>query len=162
MRIVKTLRSTGRAITSVAVRRQQSSFVSSFNASVESLPMREAVRYVAGNVKVTASEFNAFAESQANALFEYGFASGDTLAIWMKESMEKHVTLVAAAKVGLKVVDIDISICNKEELRVALDMTDCKSIIFDPIVGDIDFLKILRQAIPEFFSYDDTMGQPFH
>ena len=53
--------------------RRASSLVSGVNAAVSSLPMREAVRYSAGNVKVTADELNKFAESHANALTEYGF-----------------------------------------------------------------------------------------
>ena len=136
--------------------------MSSVNAAVASLPMREAVRYTKGNVKVTADEFNKYAESHANALFEYGLVTGDSVAVWMTESQEKHVTLLAAAKLGLKVVEFDASINSMEDLRAALSMAEAKTIIFDPISGDVDQLMLLRKAIPEFFEYDDTYGQPFH
>jgi len=143
--------------------RYASGFVSGVNAAVASLPMREAVRYTKDNVKVTAEQFNKYAESHANALCEWGLAPGNEIAVWMTESMEKHVTLLAAAKIGLKVVDLDMAIESKEDLRAALDiMKDCKSIIFDPVTETSDNLRLLRASIPELFEYDDTMGQPFH
>jgi hypothetical protein len=142
--------------------RRASSLVSGVNAAVSSLPMREAVRYSAGNVKVTADELNKFAESHANALAEYGFKKGDTIALWMKESMEKHVTLLASAKMGMQVVELDESINTKEDVRSALGMAQPMTVMFDPITDSADRLLLLRQAIPELFDYDDTMGQPFH
>ena len=142
--------------------RNASGLVSNFDMAVKSLPMREAVRYTNGNVKVTAEDMKKYADSQANALHEYGFSSGDSIAIWMKESMEKHVTLLAAAKLGLKVVELDTSITSVDDVRAALKISDCKSIIFDPIGDTSDNIKLLRKAIPEFFYYDDTMGTPFH
>jgi hypothetical protein len=142
--------------------RLASSMVSSINAAVASLPMREAVRYTAGNVKVSAEEFNNYADAHANALHEYGFVKGNSIAVWMKDSMEKHVTLLAAAKLGLKVVEFDASIATKEDLRSALGVAAVKSVIFDPVTESTDQLLLLRQAIPELFHYDDTMGQPFH
>ena len=139
-----------------------SSLISELDASVSTLPMREAVRYTAGNVKVEAQSMLHYIDSQANAFYDYGFVEGDTIALWMAESMEKHVSLMAAAKLGLQVVDFDTSIIDVATLRDALKLSKCKSIIFDPITSDCDRLQLLRKSIPEFFYYDDSDGQPFH
>ena len=44
--------------------------------------------------------------------------------------------MLAAAKLGLKVVELDTSITSVDDVRAALKISDCKSIIFDPIGGE--------------------------
>lgn len=131
--------------------RLASSLVNKFEESVASLPMREAVRYTGKNIKWTASEFKHFADSHANALLEHGFTKGDTLALWLPDSAEKHITLLAAAKIGLKIVDIDVALSSVADLRSVLASTACKAIFFNPVTPTQDNLLLLRKAIPEFF-----------
>jgi hypothetical protein len=72
------------------------------------------------------------------------------------------VTLLAAAKMGIKVIDIDPAVNTVASVREALKLASCKAIFFDPVVQDVDYLKLLRKSIPEFFYYDDEYGEQFH
>ena len=131
--------------------RLASSLVTKFEDAVAALPMREAVRYTGKNLKWTASELKGFVDAHANALLEHGFVKGDALAVWLPNSAEKHVTLLAAAKIGLKVVDVDPSLSAVADLRQVLSFSACKAIFFEPVSATQDNLLLLRKAIPEFF-----------
>lgn len=82
--------------------------------------------------------------------------------MWLPESAEKHVTLIAAAQIGLTVVDFGTSVQTVEDLRQSLALSKCKAIFFEPQSETNNNLLLLRKAIPEFFYYDDTYGQMFH
>lgn len=142
--------------------RQASSLVSKFNDSINSLPLREAVRYTEKNLKWTAKEFNVYVDAHANALIDIKFMPGDTIAVWLPECAEKHVILMSAAKIGLKVVDVDTKLTEVADVRSFLKSAECKAIYFKPQHEDTDFLLQLRKAIPEFFEYEDSHGQAFH
>ena len=143
-------------------RRAASTLVAKFSASVSSLPAREAVRYTDKNLKWTAEEFEGYVDAHANALLEQGFLSGEVIGMWLSESPEKHVTLMAAAKMGLEVVDFASSVENVEDLRAVLGSAPIKALFFEPTNDTQDKLLLLRKAIPEFFYYDDSYGQIFH
>lgn len=63
----------------------------------------------------------------------------------------QHVVLLAAAKAGFKVVDVDYQLTAIDEIRDFLKSANCKVIYFKPVHENHDYLKLLRQAIPEFF-----------
>jgi hypothetical protein len=70
--------------------------------------------------------------------------------------MIQHVTLLAAAKAGLKVVDIDTTIKSVSQFREALRIAKCTALIF-PIKMESDNRVhdnrlFLRQVIPELLS----------
>lgn len=141
-----------------------SSLVSKFEESVEKLPMREAVRYTSiQNGKWTATELKSKIDAHANGLLDIGVTSGDTIAVWLNECPERHVTLLAAAKAGLKVADMDCdSITTVPQLREALALAKCKVIVFHPTTETHSHLMLLRKAIPEFYHWEDEYGQWFH
>lgn len=58
---------------------------------------------------------------------------------------------MAAAKAGLKVVDVDIKLTEISEIRAFLTAANCKVIYFKPEHEEHDYLLLLRKAIPEFF-----------
>lgn len=140
-----------------------SSLVSKFEGSVEKLPMREAVKYSAiKNGKWTATELKTKVDAHANGMLDIGIKAGDTIGVWMGECPERHVSLLAAAKMGLKVADIDTSISTVPQLRQALALAKAKAIIFHPITDAQNCLMLLRKSIPELFYYEDEYGQFFH
>jgi hypothetical protein len=145
----------------VTAGRAASTLVSQFGASVSSLPAREAVRYTEKNLKWTAEEFSGYVDAHANALLEQGFVTGEVIGVWLPESPEKHVTLMAAAKMGLQVVDF-AAVNTVEDLRAILGSASIKALFFEPVNDTQDNLLLLRKAIPEFFYYDDSHGQQFH
>lgn len=148
--------------TSRYCQRYSSTLVSNFEEMVQALPMREALRYKHKNMKWSAEDFKHFGDSHANGLIDLGFVAGDRIAIWHKESAEKHVTLWAAAKIGMLVIDIDPALSTVKEVRQALKVANCKALIFEPVTETQDNLLLLRKSIPEFFHYDDTYGDWFH
>lgn len=142
--------------------RNTSSFLAALTQATEAIPNREAVRYKAKNMKWTAARMMSFVDSHANALLDLGFSKDDTTTIWMAESSEKHVTLLAAAKMGMKVVDVDPTITDINDIRAFLRQSACQHIFFHPVTETHDNMLLLRKAIPELFEYDDTYGQLFH
>lgn len=88
---------------------------------------------------------------------------GENIAVWLKDGAEKYITLLAAAKAGVKVIDApDGGELNVKQLRQFLTIAAPKAIYFDPQIGNRNQLELLRMAIPEFFDYDDQYGQLFH
>lgn len=142
--------------------RPMSAIASNFDAMVQSLPMREAIRYKKKNMKWQSTDIKKYVDAQANAFVEYGLEAGDTIAVWLPESAEKHVTQIAAAKVGLLFADLDLNISSVEEVRSALSLTQPRAIIFEPESATQNNLNLLRRAIPEFYHYDDSSGKIFH
>jgi hypothetical protein len=146
-------------------KRQISSLVSKFEASISELPMREAVRYTNKNMKWSASELKKFVDSHANALLEQGFVQGERILLLLPESAEKHVTLMAAAKIGLHVYDVEKAseaTLSVQEMRDILTTSAPKAVIFETVSNVQDNLLLMRKSIPEFFYYDDSQGQSFH
>eukprot|EP01039_Chlorochromonas_danica_P011252 gene11255-12551_t len=142
--------------------RATSSFVQKLDASIQALPHREAVRYEYKNQKFSAEQLNKYTEAHANALLEHGFKAGETILVWMPEIPEKHVLFLAAAKAGLKLVELDVSITSVEDVREALRLSQPKAIYVQKQYGNTDYLLVLRKSIPELFYYDDSGGQLFH
>jgi ssDNA-specific exonuclease RecJ len=71
--------------------------------------------------------------------------------VWLPDCAEKHVVMMAAAKIGLKVVDVDMDVTELSAVRSFLAETKPKAIYFKPQHDDADYLLLLRKAIPEFF-----------
>lgn len=142
--------------------RPLSAIAANFDAMVESLPLREAARYKKKNMKWQSTDVKKYVDAQANAFLEYGLEKGDTIAVWLPECAEKHVTQLAAAKIGLLFADFDLNISTVEDVRSALSLTQPRAIVFEPESSTQHNLNLLRRAIPEFYHYDDTLGKIFH
>mmetsp|Transcript_6626 Transcript_6626/g.6933 ORF Transcript_6626/g.6933 Transcript_6626/m.6933 type:complete len:249 (-) Transcript_6626:100-846(-) len=150
-----------RIIPSIGKTRKVSSFVKAIETSVLDLPHREAVRYTDKNVKWTAEVLNKLSDDHAGTLVDIGFKKGDPILNWMPEGREKHISLLAAAKIGLVVTELDANLDSVQEIRKALFASQPKLIVFDPEFG-LNRLELLRQSIPEFYHYDDEDGHEFH
>jgi hypothetical protein len=65
--------------------------------------------------------------------------------------------LIAAAKIGLKVVDVNPSdLATVADVRSFLKVASPKAIIFQPVSDTQDNLMLLRKSIPEFFYCEYT------
>lgn len=82
--------------------------------------------------------------------------------MWLPDNAEKHVILLAAAKAGFKVADLDLSLTSVTDVREMLSAAQPKVLYFHTQLGETDYVKLLRKSIPEFFYYDDSAGQMFH
>lgn len=63
----------------------------------------------------------------------------------------QQVTKIAAAKAGLKIVDIDPTITDISSIRESLRQSQAKAIFFFPFYNDVEYTQLLRKAVPEFF-----------
>lgn len=63
----------------------------------------------------------------------------------------QHVLFLAAAKAGLKVVEMDVSITSVQDVREALRLSQPKAIYVQKQFGNTDYLLVLRKSIPELF-----------
>jgi hypothetical protein len=144
-----------------AASRGVSSLVSKLEKAVADLPHREAVRYKDKNIKWSAANVNQLVDGHANVMLEpdYHFEPNTCVVHWMPDGREKHITSLAAAKLGLKIFDMDIAINTVKDIRECLAQAECRMIVFDP---EDDRLNLLRKAIPEFYHYNDSNGQWFH
>ncbi len=142
--------------------RQSSTLLNTLNAVFTEHPLKEAARYTKKNDRWTIGKYDQWTEDHANALFDIGLRPGQKIAVWLDESAEKHVVTIAAAKLGLTVIDFGSEVNTVADLRQGLALADCHSIYFEPSNASLNKLMLLRKAIPEFFYYDDTMGQEFH
>jgi hypothetical protein len=59
--------------------------------------------------------------------------------------------MLAAAKLGLRIADIDPTIDAVGQVREFLKLSQCKTIVFAPSFGDTNYIQLLRKAIPEFY-----------
>lgn len=142
--------------------RSVSNFIVKYEKAVDELPHREAVRYKDKNIKWSAQEFNKFVDEHARALIDLGFPVGTVVVNWMEDCKEKHLTFMAYAKVGFKIIEIDPSVQSIQEIRECLSFANCRMIVIDTETADFDRLALLRKAIPEFYFFDDAHGQAFH
>jgi hypothetical protein len=68
----------------------------------------------------------------------------------------QHVTLMAAAKLGMQITDMDSKINTVAEVRECLALAQCRMIVFDPQSEGVDRLELLRMSIPEFYHCKST------
>lgn len=62
----------------------------------------------------------------------------------------QYISLLAAAKLGLFVTDLDPAIVSVANIRKILFLVQPRMIVFDPECGN-NRLDLLRQSIPEFY-----------
>jgi hypothetical protein len=58
---------------------------------------------------------------------------------------------MAAAKANLQVVDVDTNITDVNDIRQFLKLSNAKLIYFYPQLNDVNYIKLLRKSIPEYF-----------
>jgi hypothetical protein len=59
--------------------------------------------------------------------------------------------MLAAAKLGIRIAELDHRMTEIAEIRDFLKASNCKMIVFHPTTDDADYLMLLRKAIPEFY-----------
>ena len=95
--------------------RRASSAMLRFEESVENLPMREAGRFKAKNLKWTAKDYKSYADSHANALLEFRFTKGDKIAVWMAPCDHKvinHTFTRSSRSPAAFFTRVNVCICN--------------------------------------------------
>ncbi|MEA3028525.1 MAG: hypothetical protein QOF91_3810 [Alphaproteobacteria bacterium] len=92
-------------------------------------------------------ELNDRANQLAHCLTDRGLAHGDHLAVLFGNTIEHVITLYAAAKVGVVSVVLDPKWVAREIFQ-ALELFDCKFLIYDCALGDDLFRCSVTSKIP--------------
>jgi len=145
-----------------AVVRSASSISQILADAVEAKPLKQAVAYEQNNTKWSFRDVQGHANSLAAGLSEVGWKEGDALALWVGPNRPEHdVSILAAARLGVLLVDIDPSLADAAALRDILNKHAVKGIIYDPEIGDRFNTKILEDVMPELATYDGNNGVAF-
>ncbi|VVC25422.1 AMP-binding enzyme, C-terminal domain,AMP-dependent synthetase/ligase [Cinara cedri] len=114
----------------------------------EKYPNREAIVSVHQHKTVTFSDLKHQVDELASGLLELGIKPGDRLCLMGSNSVEWEITLLAAMKAGLIVVNIN-PLYKKQELHHCLSKVDAKMLIALEFPPHTDYYEILKSIIPE-------------
>jgi fatty-acyl-CoA synthase len=98
--------------------------------------------------RYTFAELDAEVERVARGLLAYGLRPGERVGIWAPNCAEWILTMFAAARAGLILVNINPAY-RTSELAFALQHVGCKALVFAPRFKSSDYTAMLNSLIPE-------------
>ena len=99
-------------------------------------------------VRLSYGEFDAAVERVARGLLGCGLRPGERIGIWAPNCAEWLLTMFAAARAGLILVNINPAY-RTSELDFALRLVGCRALVFAAAFKGSDYLAMLRELIPE-------------
>jgi fatty-acyl-CoA synthase len=117
-------------------------------AAVAAHPGRPALVVPHDGVRLSYSELDAMVESVARGLLAAGLEPGDRIGIWAPNRAEWFLTMFAAARAGLILVNVNPAY-RTSELEFALRHVGCRALVFPPAFKTSDYAGMLAQLIPE-------------
>jgi fatty-acyl-CoA synthase len=96
----------------------------------------------------TYREFDEAVERVARAFVACGLQSGERVGIWAPNCSEWVLTMFAAARAGLILVNINPAY-RTHELEHALRLVGCSALVFAPAYRGTDYLATLQTLVPE-------------
>jgi fatty-acyl-CoA synthase len=114
----------------------------------ERRPDDEALVYPDRDLRYTYREFKGVVEECARALMALGLQKGDHVAVWGQNVPEWVTLQFATGKMGAVLVTVNPAY-KAHELEYVLDQSDAVALFLTEGVRGADFLKILREAVPE-------------
>lgn len=119
-----------------------------FDELVATYPEREALVSVHQNRRFTFSQLQEEANRLASAIIRSGLEKGDRLGIWSHNNYEWVVMLLACAKTGVILVNINPAY-RLFELEYALNKVGCKAIACMRRFKTSDYVGMLQELVPE-------------
>jgi fatty-acyl-CoA synthase len=111
-------------------------------------PDDEALVYADRDLRYTYREFKEVVEECARALMALGLENGDHVAVWGQNVPEWVTLQFATGKMGAVLVTVNPAY-KAHELEYVLDQSDAAALFLTEGIRGADFLKILREAVPE-------------
>jgi fatty-acyl-CoA synthase len=111
-------------------------------------PDDEALVYADRDLRYTYREFKEVVEECARALMALGLQKGDHVAVWGQNVPEWVTLQFATGKMGAVLVTVNPAY-KAHELEYVLDQSDAAALFLTEGIRGADFLKILREAVPE-------------
>lgn len=119
-----------------------------FEELVQTYPDREALVSVHQNRRFTFKELQAEANRLASAFIKSGLQKGDRIGIWSHNNYQWVVMLLACAKTGVILVNINPAY-RLFELEYALNKVGCKAIVAMRRFKTSDYVGMLQELVPE-------------
>lgn len=99
-------------------------------------------------------------ETFARGLRDAGLRRGDRLALWMPNSVEWIALLLAASKLGLTLVALNMR-CKTEEVAYILKHSGAAMLVLAPRAGKTNYLAMLQSLVPEIDRAGDLASTSF-
>lgn len=116
--------------------------------AAERWPDQEAVAVRDQNIRLTYAELRGRVDRLAAGLIALGLRPGERIGIWSPNRIEWILTLYAAAKAGLILVNINPAY-RLAELEYALNKVQCRAVVTADRYRTSDYIGILRTLAPE-------------
>jgi fatty-acyl-CoA synthase len=117
-------------------------------AAVDAGPDRTALVVPYQSTRFTFAEFDREVERAARGMIACGLKPGERIGIWAPNRVEWVLTLFAAARAGLVLVNINPAY-RSMELEFALRLVGCRALVFSPRFKSSDYSAMLATLIPE-------------
>ena len=117
-------------------------------AAADAAPDRPALSVPFQSIRFTFTELDRRVERAARGLLACGLEPGDRLGIWAPNCAEWILTMFAAARAGLILVNINPAY-RSTELEYALRLVGCRALVFAPRFKTSDYVAMLESLIPE-------------
>jgi fatty-acyl-CoA synthase len=117
-------------------------------AAAEEHPARPALVVAHQSMRFTYAEFDREVERVARGLIACGLEVGERIGIWAPNCAEWMLTMFAAARAGLVLVNLNPAY-RTTELEFALRLVGCRALVFAPRFKSSDYAGMLGALIPE-------------
>src|ERR1700692_2323262 len=117
-------------------------------AAADAAPDRPALIVPFQSIRFTFTELDRRVERAARGLLACGLEPGDRLGIWAPNCAEWILTMFAAARAGLILVNINPAY-RSTELEYALRLVGCRALVFARRFKTSDYVAMLESLIPE-------------
>src|SRR5579863_586655 len=117
-------------------------------AAVAVAPDRIALVVPFQSIRFTFTELDREVQRAARGLIACGLVPGDRIGIWAPNCVEWILTMFAAARAGLVLVNINPAY-RGTELEFALRLVGCRALVFAPRFKTSDYVAMLQSLIPE-------------
>jgi fatty-acyl-CoA synthase len=116
--------------------------------AVDEGPERMALVVPHQSARFTFAEFDREVERAARGMIACGLKPGERIGIWAPNRAEWLLTMFAAARAGLVLVNINPAY-RSMELEFALRLVGCNALVFSPSFKSSDYAAMLTSLIPE-------------
>jgi fatty-acyl-CoA synthase len=111
-------------------------------------PERTALVVPYQSLRFTFAEFDRAVERLARGMIACGLEPGERIGIWAPNCAEWVLTLFAAARAGLTLVNLNPAY-RTTEIDFALSLVGCRALVFAPRFKSSDYADMLASLIPE-------------
>lgn len=114
-------------------------------------PQHEFVVYPDRALRWTYQDFDERTDNLAKGLLAIGMKPGDHLGVWARNIPDWLTFMYATAKVGIVMVTVN-PVYKSHELAYVIKQSDMKALCVIDAYRDVDYLKIIRDLVPETMS----------